>query len=46
MSTGELEMVKTRKTARNKEIFSHKFTQKTQTEYFRNINKYKETKRQ
>ena len=38
MSTGELEMVKTRKTARNKEIFSHKFTQKTQTEYFRNIN--------
>ena len=29
---------KNTKTARNKEIFSHKFTQKTQSEYFRNIN--------
>ena len=42
MSTGKLEMIKTRKTARNKERKKKeerkKFTQKTQSEYFRNIN--------
>ena len=37
MSTGKLEMVKTRKLQETKK-FLHKFTQKTQSEYFGNIN--------
>ena len=38
MATSKLEIAKTGKTTRNKEIFAQIYAKKTKSEYFRNLN--------